>query len=30
VRRGIALGDALRVKTYDADARRHLFGEPTS
>ena len=27
VRRGVALGDALRIRSYDADARKHLFGQ---
>ena len=27
VRRGVALGDELRVKSYDAEARKHLFGQ---
>lgn len=27
VRRGVALGDALRIKSYDAQARKHLFGQ---
>lgn len=27
VRRGVALGDELRMKSYDAEARKHLFGQ---